>query len=81
MKNYPKELIEEFYNTELYVCECGHLTSEIETRGTGDGDYWTPEGVEEFCPECDRSDSFSEATIEDYVYQLEQEGVNIEDYN
>lgn len=82
MKTYPQELIDEFNATPLYICIwCGHTESEIPRRGTGCGDWDTPDGDQEYCPECESPESMTEATIEDYICALEEEGVDIEDYN
>lgn len=82
MKTYPKELIDEFNATPLYVCtRCGHTESEIPTRSTGCGDWDTPDGDEEYCPECEGKETMVEATIDDYICLLEEEGVDINDYN
>lgn len=82
MKTYPKELIDEFNETPLYICtRCGHTESEIPTRATGCGDWYTPDGDQEYCPECESPESMTEATIEDYICLLAEQGVDINDYN
>lgn len=82
MKTYPQELIEEFNATPLYICIwCGHTESEIPTRSTGCGDWYTPDGDEEYCPKCESKESMKEANIEDYICLLTEQGVYIKDYN